>query len=355
MAVICLLLASGGFVGAGYVNNSLADDAAAQGTVHTSPAAAPAQGAGLHSFSAQGLSTDISFANTLIGAKKPAAKQFLDLSNPNANTPHLARSVNAMRGEVPEIAPELISLARKEILAAAYQGLGRPYVWGGTSFDHGWDCSGFVQWAYRQAGVALPRTEQWLPMVETDSPQPGDLVVQNPDGPNHWSHIGIYIGKGLMISALNPSVGTILHKPGDVSSSSSYFTMPVFAEADAKAKAAAEARKKAEDNQSASAAQTATATGPKTPAPGTSAPTSGTPATVKPSPTPSGTTSPTVKPSPTPSGTTRPTGEPGTLPTETGSAKPPAQTPSSTSPTDSTAAQTPTSTKAGGGTATPNS
>ncbi|MDD0859636.1 NlpC/P60 family protein [Arthrobacter alpinus] len=87
----------------------------------------------------------------------------------------MARSVGDMRGDIPEVSAELISEVRKDILAAAFQGLGHPYVWGGTSFEYGWDCSGFVQWAYAQAGVALPRTEQWLPMVQTNNPSPATL------------------------------------------------------------------------------------------------------------------------------------------------------------------------------------
>lgn len=44
-------------------------------------------------------------------------------------------------------------------VAAARSALGRPYVWGANG-PHGFDCSGLTQWAYAQAGVALPRTSQ---------------------------------------------------------------------------------------------------------------------------------------------------------------------------------------------------
>ena len=304
MAVACTLLASGGFVGAGYVGTSTADAAAAlsiQQASRTSAISGEVEPAGFDSVAAQGLGAGISFGNTLISAKKPAAKTVFDLTDPNGNTPHLARGVSAMRGDIPEVSAELISQVRKDILAAAYQGLGHPYVWGGTSFENGWDCSGFVQWAYAQAGVVLPRTEQWMPMVETSNPQPGDIVVQNPDGPNHWSHIGIYIGNGKMISALNPSVGTFIHAPGDVSSSSSYFTMPAFAAADAKAKADAEAAKTSAAASSAATTPGKTS-GPATP--GTTPPATTAPATV---PTkPPVTTPPTKPPATTPPVTTVP-------------------------------------------------
>ncbi|GAA4660232.1 peptidoglycan DD-metalloendopeptidase family protein [Arthrobacter cryoconiti] len=114
--------------------------------------------------------------------------------------------------------------AREKIIAAAKEGLGGSYVWGGTAFK-AWDCSGYVQWVMTKAGIkGIPRTEQWGVGKKTSNPQPGDLVVQNPDGPNHWAHVGIYAGDGMMYSALNPSVGTLLH-PVDWNPGSEYFTM----------------------------------------------------------------------------------------------------------------------------------
>ncbi|WP_054009614.1 C40 family peptidase [Arthrobacter sp. ERGS1:01] len=106
--------------------------------------------------------------------------------------------------------PANLSQLRRDIIHDAQEGVGGTYVWGGSAFK-AWDCSGYVQWIYAQVGIQLPRTEQWLAGTATSTPQPGDLVVQNPDGPNHWGHVGIYTGNGMMYSALNPSVGTLLH------------------------------------------------------------------------------------------------------------------------------------------------
>lgn len=103
-----------------------------------------------------------------------------------------------------------LSQLRQNILKFTQEGLGGRYVWGGTAFK-AWDCSGYVQWIYRQAGIELPRVEQWRVGVRTEDPQPGDLVVQNPQGPDNWGHVGIYAGDGMMWSALNPAVGTLLH------------------------------------------------------------------------------------------------------------------------------------------------
>ncbi|TLP93057.1 hypothetical protein FEF26_13900 [Nesterenkonia salmonea] len=93
------------------------------------------------------------------------------------------------------------------VVSAAYAGMGTPYLWGGTTTS-GFDCSGFINWAYNQAGRGgLPRTtygmESSLPRVS--SPQPGDIVLAN-----NTTHGGIYVGNGQVISA-TPSGGVRLH------------------------------------------------------------------------------------------------------------------------------------------------
>ncbi|MFE7631665.1 C40 family peptidase [Kocuria sp. NPDC057446] len=100
-----------------------------------------------------------------------------------------------------------ISPAAGGIVGTAHQGIGSGYVFGGTSYG-AWDCSGFTQWVFAQNGIDLPRTTwaQFAAGTPTANPQPGDLVSQN-----GGSHVGIYIGAGKMISALNPSQGTQIH------------------------------------------------------------------------------------------------------------------------------------------------
>ncbi len=106
------------------------------------------------------------------------------------------------------IAPRAASLSG--IAGTAMQGVGSGYVYGGTSYG-AWDCSGFVQWVYAQQGISLPRTTwaQFAALRPTSNPQPGDLVSQN-----GGSHVGIYLGNGQMVSALNPSQGTQVHPVG---------------------------------------------------------------------------------------------------------------------------------------------
>ncbi|MEX5265250.1 NlpC/P60 family protein [Kocuria sp. CPCC 205231] len=111
-------------------------------------------------------------------------------------------SVTPQSNATTEIAP-----AAGGIVGTAMQGVGTGYVWGGTSFG-AWDCSGFTGWVYAQQGIDIPRTsfQQIAAATPTSTPQPGDLVSQN--GGNH---IGIYIGGGKMVSALNPTQGTFVH------------------------------------------------------------------------------------------------------------------------------------------------
>jgi len=108
------------------------------------------------------------------------------------------------------------SAAASGLAAIAYTGIGHPYVWGGTS-PSGWDCSGFTQWVYAQAGISIPRVNAWTAMTPTSTPSPGDLVVQN-----GGAHVGIYVGNGMMISALNPSQGTLLHSVASTGGGSFY-------------------------------------------------------------------------------------------------------------------------------------
>ncbi|MGJ0383715.1 C40 family peptidase [Paenarthrobacter nicotinovorans] len=121
------------------------------------------------------------------------------------------------------VSAEGLSQIRQDILHFTKLGVGGTYVWGGTAFK-AWDCSGFVQWIYRQVGIELPRVEQWRVGRMTANPQIGDLVVQNPQGPFNWGHVGIYAGNEMMYSALNPSAGTLLH-PISWNSGSAYFVL----------------------------------------------------------------------------------------------------------------------------------
>lgn len=82
--------------------------------------------------------------------------------------------------------------------------LGVPYKWGGTT-DKGFDCSGFVQKAYKDAGYSIGRTTQLqaLEGEEVEDYEPGDILCF---GRSKWNifHTGIYIGDGKFIHASSP-------------------------------------------------------------------------------------------------------------------------------------------------------
>ena len=112
-----------------------------------------------------------------------------------------------------------LSAQRANIVNTAKTGLGGAYIWGGKTFK-AWDCSGFVSWVFAQHGIKL--TAYTYSMVgelkPTSTPQPGDIVFQN-----GYSHVGIYLGDGKMISALNPSEGTLIHSTS-IMSVDGYYT-----------------------------------------------------------------------------------------------------------------------------------
>ena len=97
------------------------------------------------------------------------------------------------------------------ILAAGERYLGVPYKWGGTSAS-GLDCSGFVQRAFGDLGISLPRVSVDQAKAGTSvgslaEARPGDLVFWYGDG-KRPNHIGIYAGDNRMLVA--PRTGDVV-------------------------------------------------------------------------------------------------------------------------------------------------
>jgi cell wall-associated NlpC family hydrolase len=94
--------------------------------------------------------------------------------------------------------------------SSALKMVGKPYRYGGSS-PAGFDCSGLVQYSYKQAGVALPRSTDEL--LRTSAPlrgqhlRRGDLLFFDQEGKKK-SHVGIYLGEGRFVHA--PSSGKIV-------------------------------------------------------------------------------------------------------------------------------------------------
>ena len=114
--------------------------------------------------------------------------------------PRLARPVERSF-HVSRVAIQLLDKARLY--------LGFPYVWGGASPATGFDCSGFVQYVFKQFAITLPRTTTEQGDVGTlvssrATLQPGDIVFFNTSG--GVSHDGIYLGNENFINAASKIV-----------------------------------------------------------------------------------------------------------------------------------------------------
>ena len=96
------------------------------------------------------------------------------------------------------------------IYKEAQKYVGTPYVWGGSTPETGFDCSGYVCWVYNQNGYDVGRTTanglwQKSQHISEAEATPGDLVFFKGtyDTPG-MSHTGIYLGNGMMVSAGDP-------------------------------------------------------------------------------------------------------------------------------------------------------
>ena len=97
--------------------------------------------------------------------------------------------------------------------------VGTPYVWGGSTPETGFDCSGYVCWVYNQNGYNVGRTTAnglWNKSqhISEAEAKPGDLVFFKGtyDTPG-MSHVGIYLGNGKMVSAGDPIKYADIHSP----------------------------------------------------------------------------------------------------------------------------------------------
>jgi peptidoglycan DL-endopeptidase CwlO len=113
-----------------------------------------------------------------------------------------AMDIFEQTGQYPKVTIPTANTVGAQALQAAISRLGYPYIWGAagpTSFD----CSGLVMWAYQQVGISLPhftvsQYNSGVHVARSDL-EPGDLVFFF----SNISHVGMYIGNGMMINAPN--------------------------------------------------------------------------------------------------------------------------------------------------------
>jgi cell wall-associated NlpC family hydrolase len=141
--------------------------------------------------------------------KGAGVEQLVSLITTGGGTSVSAGTGPAGAGQLSESAVPQTAL--NAMLKAAMSRRGLPYVWGAagpTSFD----CSGLVQWSFRQAGIVMPRVaaDQALsgPSVPVSQLQPGDLLFYHtdPTDPTYISHVAIYLGNGWMEQAPEPGL-----------------------------------------------------------------------------------------------------------------------------------------------------
>jgi cell wall-associated NlpC family hydrolase len=140
-----------------------------------------------------------------MNVKKKAIDAKIDVVNSAAMKQAMA--VFTQTGRYPNIPIPTANTVGAQALQAAITREGDPYVWGAAG-PSAFDCSGLVVWAYAQEGISLPHFtgSQWNSGVHVTRAdlEPGDLVFFFSD----ISHVGIYIGNGLMIDA--PDFGDVV-------------------------------------------------------------------------------------------------------------------------------------------------
>ena len=94
-----------------------------------------------------------------------------------------------------------------KVVEKAEEYLGYPYVWGGSTPETSFDCSGYVSWSINNSGEGINlgrlNTSSLYGIctpVSVENLRPGDLVFfQNTYGVYGISHVGIYAGDGMML------------------------------------------------------------------------------------------------------------------------------------------------------------
>ena len=100
----------------------------------------------------------------------------------------------------------------RKMITEAEKYLGYPYVWGGSSPSTSFDCSGFVSWVINHCGNGWNVGRQTAnglmgkcDIISKSEAKPGDLIFfQKTYNTSGASHVGIYVGNGMMIHCGNP-------------------------------------------------------------------------------------------------------------------------------------------------------
>ncbi|WP_077307294.1 C40 family peptidase [Terribacillus halophilus] len=142
------------------------------------------------------LSSDIIYVGQTLKINGKASSGSSSSTKPATNT----KVDSAQTSSSSKSVSKLISVAKSQ--------LGDPYAWGGST-PGGFDCSGFIYYAFKNAGYDISRTsaEGYFNRSHyVSSPQPGDLIFFKGTYKAGISHMGIYLGGGQFIHADNDGV-----------------------------------------------------------------------------------------------------------------------------------------------------
>lgn len=154
---------------------------------------------------------DFNTSNALMGQLFQARKSLFESTQQVQAAEVSARSTGG--SSVPQGAGATFNVSdptMQKILQVADAQIGKPYVWGAESpQEGGFDCSGLIDWAYRQAGIKLPgrlTTQTAIKQgisVKGKPYQPGDWIITKGGG-----HMVMYVGNGQVIAA--PRTGEVV-------------------------------------------------------------------------------------------------------------------------------------------------
>jgi peptidoglycan DL-endopeptidase CwlO len=142
----------------------------------------------------------VNAVETQMNAKKKLILAKIDKVNSAAMKQ--AMTIFEQTGSYPKVTIPTANTVGAQALQAAISRLGDPYIWGAAGPSQ-FDCSGLVMWAYAQVGISLPhytgsQFNSGVHVARNDL-EPGDLIFFFPN----ISHVGMYIGNGMMIDAPN--------------------------------------------------------------------------------------------------------------------------------------------------------
>ena len=147
----------------------------------------------------------LSMTSAFSGFASPQEEELLVFSEEGAIISQEDQSVSLFSEDV--LAGDTVSRSQ-QIVDYASQFIGRPYRYGGVSLLHGSDCSGFLMGIFGHFGIGLPQSSAEIGHLGANvgslaNAIPGDVLAYS-------GHVGIYLGNGRMLSALNSRSGVTI-------------------------------------------------------------------------------------------------------------------------------------------------